>query len=161
MTMNSYPLIKTKWSNERVMSIVFLAAVLYMLPGWVKDPGGILNFIAVLALSLVIDVAANFIRYKRPICAVSAAVTAAVLYVLSAGIPLWEQLLAVGEKHGLTPVASVRHGTSTQHCGGRLLMIPLFITFPLKRNGSFVSSAFMMNDAYSPEDFSPSLGSAS
>jgi Na+-translocating ferredoxin:NAD+ oxidoreductase RnfD subunit len=77
------------------MAIVFLAAVLYMLPGFINDPGNILNFTAVLALSLVTDTMANYIRYKRPVCAVSAAVTAGVLYALSAGTPLWQQLVAV------------------------------------------------------------------
>lgn len=93
--MSSYPLIKTKWSNMRVMTLVFLAAVLYMLPGWIQDPGSILNFAAVLAMGLVIDTAANFFRYKRMTCAVSAAVTVSILFVLSPGVPLWGQIAAI------------------------------------------------------------------
>jgi Na+-translocating ferredoxin:NAD+ oxidoreductase RnfD subunit/ferredoxin len=97
MTMNSFPLVKTKSSNEKIMAVAFLAAVLYLLPGSIQDPGSILNFLAVLAAGLAIDTVANFIRYKRPVCAVSAAVTVSVLYALSPGVTLWEQLLAVTE----------------------------------------------------------------
>lgn len=93
--MKSFPLVKTKWSNERVMVAAFFAAVLYMLPGWAQNPGSILSFLAVLAFGLCVDTAANFIWYKRPVCAVSAAVTVAVLMVLSPGVPLWGELLGV------------------------------------------------------------------
>ena len=48
-----------------------------------------------MAVGLALDTAANFIRYRRPVCAVSAAVTVAILAALSPGVPLWQELLAV------------------------------------------------------------------
>ncbi len=93
--MNTFPLIKTKWSNERVMAAVFSAAALYMLPGWVRNPASILGFMLVLSVGLAIDVGVNYLRHKRPVCAVSAAVTVAILQALTQGVPLWGELLAV------------------------------------------------------------------
>lgn len=91
--MNTFPLIRVKWSNEHVMAAVFGVLVLYMLPSWLQNLPGFLEFLAVLIFSLIIDTTANIIRFKRPVCAVSAAVTAAILYVLTPGVSLWGQLL--------------------------------------------------------------------
>lgn len=93
--MDAFPLIRTKWSNERLMAVVFAAAALYQLPGWVQNPAGILDFILVLAFGLALDVALNFIRFRKPVCAVSAAVTVSMLQALASGVPLWGRLLAV------------------------------------------------------------------
>lgn len=93
--MKTYPLIRTKWSNEYIMAGLFGTIILYLIPQWVNRPYGILEFISVLALGLSIDVAANFIRYKRPICSVSAAVTSAILFTLTPGVPLWGRLLGI------------------------------------------------------------------
>lgn len=94
--MNTFSLLRTKWSNEHVMEALFLVLILYMLPSWISDPSGILSFLAVFAVSLAIDAAINLLRFKKPVCAVSAAVTSAIIYILSPGVPLWGQLLGVG-----------------------------------------------------------------
>lgn len=93
--MNTFPLVKPRWSNEHIMAAVFFVLLLYMLPQWTKWPAGILIFTAVSAAGLLVDVAANFIRYRRPVCAVSAAITAAMLQVLTPGVPVWGQMLGV------------------------------------------------------------------
>ncbi|MFA5859959.1 MAG: hypothetical protein WC955_12935, partial [Elusimicrobiota bacterium] len=74
-----FPLIRKKGSNEHVMSDVFKVTLLYLIPGWIKSPQELLNFIVVLITALGIDVILNFIRYKQITCAVSAGVTAAIL----------------------------------------------------------------------------------
>jgi ferredoxin len=92
--MNAFPLLRTKLSNERLMAALLFVLALYQLPRWVSNPVEIGGFLALLAFSLAVDTAVNFIRYKRPMCAVSAGVTAALLYALSPGVPLWGQLIA-------------------------------------------------------------------
>ncbi len=91
--MNTFPLIRTKWTNEHFMAAAFIVLMLYMLPSWVQKPLGILDFFAVILVSLIIDGAVNFIRYRRPICGVSAALTAGILCVLTPGTALWVQLI--------------------------------------------------------------------
>lgn len=93
--MEAFPLIRTKWSNMRVMTALFFVLVLYRVPEWIQNPAGILGFLALLAFGLALDVAVNFIRYKKPVCAVSAAVTVSVLGALAPGVPLWALLIAV------------------------------------------------------------------
>lgn len=93
--MNTFPLIRNKWSNEHVMAAVFGILILYLLPSWLQNPAGITGFLAVLAGSLIIDTTANMIRYKRPVCSVSAAVTAGIFGVLVQGVPLWGQLTGI------------------------------------------------------------------
>ncbi|OHD17665.1 MAG: hypothetical protein A2086_11225 [Spirochaetes bacterium GWD1_27_9] len=93
--MNSFPLIRTHHSNERLMSVVFFVALLYILPSWVKNPLETVSFIIVLAIGLLVDVFINFIRFKKPVCAVSAAVTVAILQIMSPNIPLWGRILGV------------------------------------------------------------------
>ena len=93
--MNTFPLVRTKWSNEYIMAAVFIVSVLYLLPRWLQNPKELLDFAAVLVLGLLIDVIANIIRHKRLVCAVSAAVTVAVLEVLTPGVPLWGRILGV------------------------------------------------------------------
>lgn len=93
--MKTYPLIRSKWSNEHIMAGLFGTVLLYLVPQWLRRPADILEYSAVLAAALLIDTAANFIRYKRPVCSVSSAVTSAILYVLTPGVPLWGRLLGV------------------------------------------------------------------
>jgi Na+-translocating ferredoxin:NAD+ oxidoreductase RnfD subunit len=66
-----------------------------MLPVWIGKPGDIPAFLAVLAFSLVLDAVCGFLRYKRPVCSVSAAVTAGIPQVLTPGIPLWGRLIGI------------------------------------------------------------------
>lgn len=92
----SFPLVRRSISNEHVMTAVFLVTLLYLLPAWSQAPLKILEFIAILATALLIDAVANFIRYSRPVCAVSSGVTAVILEVLTLGIPFWGRILGVG-----------------------------------------------------------------
>jgi electron transport complex protein RnfC len=93
--MRTFPLVRLRWSNEHIMAALFAVLLLYMLPGWVESPSGLPGFVLLLFLALSIDAAAGFIRYKRPVCSVSAAVTAGVLQLLSPGMPLWGRLAGV------------------------------------------------------------------
>jgi len=91
----AYPLIRTKWSNEHIMAALFAVLVLYLLPQWLDKPGELFGFAVLLLFGLLIDVAANMFRYHKPVCAVSAAVTTAMLELLTPGVPLWGRLLGV------------------------------------------------------------------
>lgn len=77
------------------MAAVFGVLVLYHIPGWIEAPIGVLQFIALLAAGLILDAVLNIVRYKRPVCAVSAAVTAAMISVLTFEAPFWGRLLGV------------------------------------------------------------------
>lgn len=92
---NTYPLIRVRWSNEHIMAALFVVLLLYLLPFWIGNPAEIASFLAVLAFSLLLDTVCGFLRHKRPVCSVSAAVTAGILQVLTPGIPLWGRLLGV------------------------------------------------------------------
>ncbi len=91
--MNTFPLIRSKWTNEHFMAAAFIVLMLYMLPSWVLKPVEILSFFAVILVSLIIDGAVNYIRYKRPICGVSASLTAGIICILTPGTALWIQLI--------------------------------------------------------------------
>ncbi len=93
--MNTFPLIRAKWSNEHIMAALFLVLLLYHLPQWREDPAKIINFLLITFVGLFIDAIANFLRYKRLWCSVSAAITVAVISLLASGVPLWGQLLGV------------------------------------------------------------------
>lgn len=81
--MSAFPLMRTKWTNEHVMAALFAVLTLYGIPTWIKDPSKILIFIIIIAVSLITDTALNFVHFKKPVCAVSAAVTGAMLFVLA------------------------------------------------------------------------------
>ena len=93
--MNPAPLIKTKLSNERLMSALLLVLLLYNLPRFFKHPGDIPALLLLVAIGLVVDTATHFFLYKRPFCAVSAAVTALILYSLSPGAAFWAECVAL------------------------------------------------------------------
>ncbi len=161
--MNTFPLVRTKWTNEHIMAAVFGVLALYLLPGWVERPAGFLNFLAVVLFSLFVDVTVNFIRYKRPICGVSAAVTSAILYILTPGIALWVQLLGVVAalllgKHiwggtGKNPINPAMTGVlligllfklQTPDFSPQLLLLPaLLLSIPLIKFRPYASLGFM------------------
>lgn len=93
--MRSYPLVRSRWTNEHIMAALFAVLLLYMLPGWLSAPSGLAGFLALLLFALAIDAAAGFIRHKRPVCSVSAAVTASILHILTPGVPLWGRLVGI------------------------------------------------------------------
>lgn len=94
--MQTYPLIRTKLSNQRIMSALVLVLVFYNLQRFISDPVEILWAFLLVSTALVFDAFVNFFRYRRMVCAVSAAVTALVLYTISPGIPLWGSFAALG-----------------------------------------------------------------
>ncbi len=69
-------------SNEKVMGGLFFVLVLYQLPLWLKDLQVFLHFLILTAIGLVLDTVINLIRHKKPVCAVSAAITAGVVTTL-------------------------------------------------------------------------------
>lgn len=93
--MNAYPLFKTKLSNERLMSALSLVLLLYNLPRFLAAPGDILTMLLLLVIGLVLDAVTHFILYKRPVCAVSAAVTALILFTLSPAAPFRAECAAL------------------------------------------------------------------
>lgn len=93
--MKSFPMIRVKWSNEHIMAAVFLVLMLYHLPIWSNDPGERINSILLVCLGLLIDGAAVILRHKRLWCCVSGAVTAAMVSLLTMGVPIWGRILGV------------------------------------------------------------------
>jgi len=77
------------------MAVLFIVLLLYLIPVWLKNPADIQAFMLSLAVALILDTASGFLRYKRFVCSVSAAVTSAVLHVITPGIPLWCRLLGI------------------------------------------------------------------
>lgn len=93
--MNTYPLIRNRWSNEHLLAVLFFAVSLYQLPDWTASTLSILRYVLFVTAALLLDTAINYIRYKKPVCAVSAAVTAAVLYPVIKDLPGWAGLLGI------------------------------------------------------------------
>ncbi len=93
--MNVFPLIRTKWSNEHIMAALFVVLILYHIPLWSDNLGQFPAFVILTLVGLIMDAAANIIKYKRIWCCVSAAVTAAIISLLTPGIPLWKQLMGL------------------------------------------------------------------
>lgn len=77
------------------MSALSLVLLLYNLPRFLAAPGDILKLLLLLFIGLVLDAGAHFILYKRPVCAVSAAVTALILFTLSPAAPFWAECAAL------------------------------------------------------------------
>ncbi|MDD3172401.1 MAG: RnfABCDGE type electron transport complex subunit D [Herbinix sp.] len=93
--MNTFPLIRIKWSNEHGMAALLLVLMLYHIPLWLDNPAGIFNALLLMAFTLVLDAIANLLKYKRLWCCVSAAVTAAIISLLTSVIPLWGQMVGL------------------------------------------------------------------
>ncbi|HYE82052.1 MAG TPA: RnfABCDGE type electron transport complex subunit D [Clostridia bacterium] len=93
--MNTYPLIRSRWSNEHLLTVLFLTVSLYQLPDFVGSTISIFQYMLIVVAALTLDATINYIRYKKPVCAVSSAVTAAVLYPVIKGLPGWAGLLGV------------------------------------------------------------------
>ncbi len=93
--MNTFPLLRTKWSNEHIMAALFAVLVLYHIPIWRKHPGDILVFLLLTAVGLLLDTLGNLLSHKSIRCSVSAAVTAAIISVLTPEVPVWGKLLGV------------------------------------------------------------------
>lgn len=93
--MRTYPLVRRRWSNEHIMAALFAVIILYLIPQWLENPLELPVFLAILALSLLLDAVFGFLRYKRLVCSVSAAVTAGILQVITPDVPLWGRLIGI------------------------------------------------------------------
>lgn len=93
--MNTFPLIKTKLHNEHIMAGVLLVLLLYHLPLFVADRRSILDFLILTVIGLLIDLIASRFHYKRIWCCVSGGVTAAIISLLTYGLPMWGRILGV------------------------------------------------------------------
>ncbi|MEA4889169.1 MAG: RnfABCDGE type electron transport complex subunit D [Clostridiaceae bacterium] len=93
--MTSFPLIRTRLSNERLMTALLSVLILYNLPRWIARPADVGSALLLLLFGLVLDTAVNYFRFHRPLCAVSAAITVFIQYTLSPGAPVWGELLAL------------------------------------------------------------------
>jgi len=114
--MKTFPLVRRKLSNERIMAYLFAVLLLYRLPSWINDPSLFLRFALVLAAALAADTILNCIRFKKPMCAVSAAVTSGIISVLCPSAPtgilvittisalaLWKHAFGGTGKNSLNP----------------------------------------------------------
>jgi Predicted NADH:ubiquinone oxidoreductase, subunit RnfC len=77
------------------MAALFTVLILYHLPLWKERPEEILFFILLAAFGMLLDAVSNILRYKKLWCCVSGAVTAAIISVLSPGVPLWGKFVGV------------------------------------------------------------------
>ncbi|HWR60410.1 MAG TPA: RnfABCDGE type electron transport complex subunit D, partial [Clostridia bacterium] len=93
--MNTYPLIRRRLSNEHLLAVLFVVASLYQLPDWIKSAASITGYLLFVAAALLLDSFINYLRYRKAICAASAAVTAAVLYPVAKGLPGWAAMLGI------------------------------------------------------------------
>jgi len=93
--MNTYPLIRRRLSNEHLLAVLFIVASLYQLPGWVSSAASIAGYLLFVAAALLLDSLINYLRYRKMVCAASAAVTAAVLYPVAKGLPGWAAMLGI------------------------------------------------------------------
>jgi len=93
--MNTFPLIRTRGSNEHIMATLFVVLILYHLPIWAENPANIFRLVLLVATGLAVDAIANLLRYKRMWCCVSGGITAAIISLLCNGVPLEAQFLGV------------------------------------------------------------------
>lgn len=165
--MNTFPLIRTKWSNEHIMAAVFLAVTAYHIPIWRINPVELAIFLLLVSTGLLIDVICNFLRYKRIWCSVSAAVTAGLLSVLTFGVPLWGRLL--GLFIALIPGKHIWGGTGKNPLNPAMVgLLPLLfmfhISFPLLPNswllllGAILSLPFLLIRPYAGIGYLVGLG---
>ncbi len=161
--MNTFPLKRILWSNEHIMAALLGVLLLYMLPGWVNDLSGIFYFLIICAVAIFVDMAVNMFRYRQPVCAVSAAVTAGIVYVLTPGSSLGLQLAGTAAalilgKHiwggtGKNPINPAMTGVlliglltdlGAADISPRLLLIPaLLLSIPFIRFRPYASIGFM------------------
>ncbi len=93
--MTTFPMLRVRRSNEHMLLDVLIILALYHLPLWIDEPIGILRFILLVAFGGLIDLLFSFIHYKKLWCCASGAVTAAIISLLTVGVPLWGQLLGI------------------------------------------------------------------
>ena len=128
--MNTYPLIRTKWSNEHLMATVLLAVTIYHIPAGRINPAEHTAFLLLVLTGLLVDAVCNLLRYRRIWCSVSGAVTAGILSVLTVGMPLWGRLLGI--LIGLVPGKHIWGGTGKNPLNPAMVgLLPLLLVFPI------------------------------
>ena len=93
--MTTFPMLHVKRSNEHMLSDVFKIVALYHLPLWIDNPSRILRFLLLVAVGGLIDFVFSLIRYKKIWCCASGTITAAIISLLTVGVPLWGQFLGI------------------------------------------------------------------
>lgn len=162
--MKAFPMLRTKWSNEHIMAALLCVLALYHLPQWVDAPAGILRFLVLVSAGLLIDLIASLIRHKRIWCCVSGAVTAAMISLLTFGVPLWGQLIGIAAalllgkqvwggtgKNLVNPalvgllVTMLLFDVSYPYFTASLLLLPaMLLSLPFLRSRPFAGIAFMV-----------------
>jgi hypothetical protein len=51
----TFPLIRTKWTNEHVMTALLGVIMLYNLPVWIQSPAGLFRFAVLVVIALILD----------------------------------------------------------------------------------------------------------
>lgn len=87
--MKTYPLLRRHLSNEHILTALFVVLLVYL------RPVSLLHIVVVGAIGIAIDAVWNIIRYKKPVCSGSAAVTAGILLVLSGNAPLHVSIVGI------------------------------------------------------------------
>lgn len=165
--MNTFPLIRTKWSNEHLMAAVFLAVTAYHIPVWRINPAEVAVFLLLVSTGLLVDVVCNLLRYKRIWCSVSAAVTAGILSALTIGVPMWGRVL--GLLIALIPGKHIWGGTGKNPLNPAMVgLLPLLfmfhINFPIFPNswlllpGAILSLPFLLIRPYAGIGYLIGLG---
>ena len=115
MRNRAFPLRRTKWSNEWIMACLVAVLVVQLLPQLLPrlfiqlfsqpssqlapqselPSGRLLVCLATVGIGLIVDVTANWLRHHRPMCSVSAAVTALIICLMVPAAPLWGTVLLV------------------------------------------------------------------
>jgi len=123
-----FPLVRTFWSNEKAMALLFAALVAWQVPSWLLGSAADApRFVGLVALALVVDAACNLVRYRRFLCSVSAAITAGVAWVLApacapaASFPLTLAAVAVALVFG----KHLFGGTGKNVCNPAMLALAL------------------------------------
>lgn len=91
----AFPLLSKGASNEKLMEGLFFVLILYQLPVWLEGSQPFFHFLIILGIGLALDTALNLIRYKKPVCAVSAAITAEIVSILLNQLPLPLRILGI------------------------------------------------------------------
>ncbi len=115
--------------------------ILYQLPVWVKNPVEFIWFMMLLVSALIIDSLINFIRFKKPVCAVSAAVTMGILQVLTPGVPLWGKFLEI-----VTALVIGKHiwGGTGKNWANPAIIGVLFLSLIFKINYPIISPSILI-----------------
>lgn len=89
------PLKHRTLSNERIQALLFTALTLFLLPSFIRGSERVTDFILLVSGALALDLVFKGIQYRKIVCCVSASVSAAVLTILTPGVPFLYKLGAL------------------------------------------------------------------